>query len=175
MTPSHAPAHRLIISQGLPEETDEEREKRSAGNPAQHSFCTLRGTIWKLLLGALHVDAQRYIDLMNLGPCWADRKVRNDTFRTFKVQRNRKLRTYLSATLLFPLLLMRLSECRVAQGDEEFQSRVNESQLARVLTAYIRLNYQEPPEDNYDEGLGYVQVQPAYSCCTSNSGHSHRI
>lgn len=53
--------------------------------------------------------------------------------------------------------------CRVAQGDEEFQSRVNESQLARVLTAYIRLNFQEPPEDNYDEGLGYVQVSSMHT------------
>lgn len=75
-----------MISDGLPEETEEEREKRSASNAAQSTFCTLRGTIWKLLLGALHVDAQRYIDLLNMGPCWADRKLRNDTFRTFKVR-----------------------------------------------------------------------------------------
>lgn len=77
---------RLVIADGLPEETDEEREKRSAGNKAQGTFCTLRGTIWKLLLGALHVDAQRYIELIELGPCWADHKLRNDTFRTFKVK-----------------------------------------------------------------------------------------
>src|SRR3546814_8899854 len=77
--------NRVLIEEGLPEETEEEHEQRSAGNKAQNTFCTLRGTVWKLMLGALHVDAQRYLDLIKLGPCWADGKLRNDTFRTLQV------------------------------------------------------------------------------------------
>ncbi len=120
------------MTEGLPDETREEQELRTTQNGAHSTYCTLRGTIWKLLLGAFHMDSMHYIHLVEEGPTSFDSKIRNDTFRTF-------------------------------QGDEEFWSRVTESQLARVLNAFVRLN--SPPTVHETAGHtephtgGYVQVR----------------
>lgn len=81
------PLCRLVLTEGIPPETEDEKAKRDATNdPSVHDVCTLRGTIWKLLLGALHMDAVHYMHLIAEGPTWMDQKIRNDTFRTFQVR-----------------------------------------------------------------------------------------
>lgn len=45
--------------------------------------CSLRGLVWKVLLGTFHTDAVLYIRLVGRGPSSEDVKIREDTFRTF--------------------------------------------------------------------------------------------
>lgn len=45
--------------------------------------CSLRGLVWKVLLGTFHTDANLYIRLVGRGPSSEDVKIREDTFRTF--------------------------------------------------------------------------------------------
>jgi hypothetical protein len=46
--------------------------------------CTLRGNIWKILLGVVKVDAERYIHLVEHGPCERHELILVDLKRTFK-------------------------------------------------------------------------------------------
>jgi len=69
---------KLILLEGLPLETEEEQRLTSK------SMCTLRGKIWKILLRVPSVDANKYIQYVQKGPCKQYQKIRNDTFRTFK-------------------------------------------------------------------------------------------
>ncbi|CAM9715242.1 unnamed protein product, partial [Phaeothamnion confervicola] len=66
---------RMVLLQGLPTETE------PAGGD---DSCSLRGLIWKLLLGAMHIDAMLYIRLVEQGASWSDWKIRDDTFRTLR-------------------------------------------------------------------------------------------
>jgi hypothetical protein len=69
---------RQIVVYGLPEETPEERKAL-----VQAGECTLRGSIWKFLLGVERVDAERYLNLVSRGPSYACESILSDTFRTF--------------------------------------------------------------------------------------------
>ena len=55
----------------------------SVADPAEDHQCSLRGLVWKVLLGTIHTDAMLYIRLVEKGPSSEDFKIRNDTFRTF--------------------------------------------------------------------------------------------
>lgn len=46
--------------------------------------CSLRGLVWKVLLGTIHIDAALYVSLVARGPSAEDVKIREDTFRTFQ-------------------------------------------------------------------------------------------
>lgn len=48
------------------------------------STCTLRGKLWKILLGVVRVDAERYIHLVEHGPCEKHDLILVDLKRTFK-------------------------------------------------------------------------------------------
>ena len=116
---------RLVLQKGLP---DESLDEKIIGDTSLIK-CSLRGIVWKLLLGALHVDAMHYISLVQVllihslcitanidmhqkeGPCSADQKIRDDTFRTFK-------------------------------GDSIFWDRVTESEMTRVLSGFARFYFQ---------------------------------
>jgi len=70
---------KLILLEGLPTESEEEEKARIGGSP--HS---LRGTVWKILLNIKHVNAERYIKLVNQGAsarCY--QQIRKDIGRTF--------------------------------------------------------------------------------------------
>ena len=54
-----------------------QEEKRSS------SSMSVRGLVWKALLGVDNVDAKHYMDLVRLGPSSQYEKVRSDSFRTF--------------------------------------------------------------------------------------------
>ena len=50
--------------------------------------CSLRGRVWKVLLRVKTVDAEKYISFVEKGSASLYQKIRNDTFRTFKTNRN---------------------------------------------------------------------------------------
>lgn len=57
-----------------------------ADHPAageEEDQCSLRGLVWKVLLGTLHTDSVLYIRLVAKGPSSEDVKIKEDTFRTF--------------------------------------------------------------------------------------------
>jgi len=63
----------LVITEGLPEEAGTSGNKR----------CSMRGLVWKILLGAMHMDASLYIRLVELGPSSQDAAIQDDLFRVF--------------------------------------------------------------------------------------------
>eukprot|EP00607_Mallomonas_marina_P010271 CAMPEP_0182423306 /NCGR_PEP_ID=MMETSP1167-20130531/9262_1 /TAXON_ID=2988 /ORGANISM="Mallomonas Sp, Strain CCMP3275" /LENGTH=531 /DNA_ID=CAMNT_0024602151 /DNA_START=199 /DNA_END=1794 /DNA_ORIENTATION=+ len=70
---------KLVLKKGIPDDIDNFSEENRINNKP-----SIRIVVWKLLLGAYHVDAAHYIALIKEGPTAADQKIRNDTFRTFK-------------------------------------------------------------------------------------------
>jgi len=76
---------KMILLEGLPPETEEEQRKYETEG-------TLRGRIWKILLRVRQLDANKYIDLVELGSASFYQKIRNDTFRTFKTNQEFKKR-----------------------------------------------------------------------------------
>lgn len=55
----------------------------SLADPAEDHQCSLRGLVWKVLLGTIHTDSVLYIRLVAKGPSSEDAKIKEDTFRTF--------------------------------------------------------------------------------------------
>ena len=92
---------RLVVLEGIPPESPQERQ-------VHVSRCSLRGRIWKLLLGVERVDARRYGRLIGRGPARAEmeEKIENDIERTLK-------------------------------NNGEYHDRVPDDQLRRVLNAYV--------------------------------------
>lgn len=93
----------LILLEGLPPETEEEIENRLGPN----SKCSLRGSIWKILLNVKHIDSEKYINLLKRE--YSDKvtyqKIRNDVHRTF-------------------------------MNDEDFARSVSQDMLSRCLNAF---------------------------------------
>lgn len=54
--------------------------------------CSLRGRVWKSLLGVYRVSATEYLHLVSKGPCSVYSKIRNDTFRTLATNKKFKAR-----------------------------------------------------------------------------------
>mmetsp|Transcript_21314 Transcript_21314/g.27964 ORF Transcript_21314/g.27964 Transcript_21314/m.27964 type:complete len:390 (+) Transcript_21314:48-1217(+) len=69
---------RLVITEGLPNDAGSEGNKR----------CSLRGLVWKILLGAVHMDTSLYIRLVEMGPSDQDKLIQNDLFRVFPNDEN---------------------------------------------------------------------------------------
>jgi cell cycle arrest protein BUB2 len=70
---------KLILLEGLPSESEEEENARTSGSP-----CSLRGIVWKILMNIKHVNAEKYISLIQQGPsarCY--QQIRKDIGRTF--------------------------------------------------------------------------------------------
>ncbi|KJE91044.1 mitotic check point protein [Capsaspora owczarzaki ATCC 30864] len=68
----------LILKHGIPEEPSGQLGR------ANSTSCTLRGRIWKVLLGVQRLDAEYYIALVKAGKAHVHQKIRNDTFRTLR-------------------------------------------------------------------------------------------
>eukprot|EP01132_Coremiostelium_polycephalum_P002374 gene2374-2936_t len=69
-----------ILLDGLPPETDEEIcTRKQTGS----SKCSLRGLVWKILLGIDIIDSNKYIELVKKGPSNRYQKIRKDIGRTF--------------------------------------------------------------------------------------------
>ena len=112
---------RLILTEGVP--PDSEREQLSARGD-WGGACSLRGLLWKVMLGAIHVDAELYIRLVDAGPTWKNEAICRDIYRVF-------------------------------QGNEKFKERVPNDKMARVLNAYVRLNFSE----NDDDGVRHLDEE----------------
>eukprot|EP00727_Mastigamoeba_balamuthi_P013776 m51a1_g9020 hypothetical protein (339) ;mRNA; f:180811-182436 len=67
----------LILQEGLPPQTPEEL----AG---VDTSCSLRGRVWKVLLGVQRVEAVRYCRLLRRGPSSQLGKIKDDLHRTFQ-------------------------------------------------------------------------------------------
>jgi len=70
---------KLILLEGLPAESEEEQRARIGGAP-----CSLRGTVWKILMNIKTVNAEKYISLIQQGAsqrCY--QQIRKDITRTF--------------------------------------------------------------------------------------------
>jgi cell cycle arrest protein BUB2 len=70
---------RLVLTEGIP--TDPSEASRGL------NVCSLRGKIWKVLLGAYKLSADEYVSLLDRGPCQVYDKIKNDTFRTLATDR----------------------------------------------------------------------------------------
>ena len=66
---------KLVLLEGLPEESDVEIKTCS-------TKCTLRGRVWKVLLGLDNVDAAEYLSLVAKGPSNHEEKIDKDLHRT---------------------------------------------------------------------------------------------
>ncbi|CAM9185191.1 unnamed protein product [Choristocarpus tenellus] len=72
---------RMVISKGLPAG---DHDFGRQGAQSLNSEFSLRGLVWKVLLGSVHMDVMLYLHLVGQGASWADAKIRDDTFRTFR-------------------------------------------------------------------------------------------
>ncbi|TPX38484.1 hypothetical protein SeLEV6574_g07765 [Synchytrium endobioticum] len=68
---------RMIVENGLPDGADDSAD----------GSCSLRGRIWKILLGIYRVSAMEYVALIAKGASDVHDKIRNDTFRTLATDR----------------------------------------------------------------------------------------
>ncbi|EAL72986.1 RabGAP/TBC domain-containing protein [Dictyostelium discoideum AX4] len=71
---------KTILLEGLPPETEEEIEDRTKQDGSK---CSLRGMIWKILLGVDKIQPDKYIELIEKGPSNRYQKIRKDIGRTF--------------------------------------------------------------------------------------------
>ncbi|KAJ3014337.1 hypothetical protein HKX48_005213 [Thoreauomyces humboldtii] len=72
---------RTILQDGLPDPPD------ATTNLPGRASCTLRGRVWKVLLGIYRVSAGEYLGLVERGPSAVYDKIKNDTFRTLATDR----------------------------------------------------------------------------------------
>lgn len=67
---------KLLLLEGLPSDAN-------TLQTAMFGRCSLRGLVWKVLLGIGHVDVDEYTQLVKRGPSIVDSRVREDARRTF--------------------------------------------------------------------------------------------
>uniref|UniRef100_A0A6A7GBU2 Bub2 protein n=1 Tax=Hirondellea gigas TaxID=1518452 RepID=A0A6A7GBU2_9CRUS len=80
-----------LLDSDLPPEIIEDSEL-AKGNPdyvpTRRREMTIRGKVWKLLLGIDHVQADVYIELLSRGKSAQYAKIRRDSFRTFPLEKS---------------------------------------------------------------------------------------
>ena len=69
----------LVLMEGIPPQSPEEQRQETID-----CACSLRGKIWKLLLGVRTVDGAKYLRAVQQGPSRLSEKISNDTKRTFQ-------------------------------------------------------------------------------------------
>ncbi|KND03188.1 uncharacterized protein SPPG_02246 [Spizellomyces punctatus DAOM BR117] len=70
---------RMVLTEGLPNDVETFRSP---------SDCSLRGRIWKVLLGIYRLSSFEYFNLIERGPSSVYDKIKNDTFRTLATDKN---------------------------------------------------------------------------------------
>ncbi|KAI9201983.1 bub2 protein [Polychytrium aggregatum] len=68
----------LVVMNGMPDNSDD---------PTPQHGCSLKGRVWKCLLGVYSLSAKDYSRLIDKGPCDVYDKIKNDTFRTMATDR----------------------------------------------------------------------------------------
>lgn len=106
----------LILIEGLPAETEREKEIMKGSRATVGETGTLRGRIWKALLRIDVVDVNYYLDLVERGPDDSKiyEKITLDTPRTFKndtVRAYRKIQFTFNRNLMHEYLRMLSKEC----------------------------------------------------------------
>ena len=96
-------------------------------NDPQVDRCSLRGKIWKALIGVGEVDAEYYISLVKSGQCKVYSKIRCDTPRTLKT--NAKFHERVPESTLIRVLN---STCNHMQS-KEINNRVSYVQGMNIL------------------------------------------
>eukprot|EP00281_Chroomonas_sp_CCMP1168_P029038 CAMPEP_0206251870 /NCGR_PEP_ID=MMETSP0047_2-20121206/22259_1 /ASSEMBLY_ACC=CAM_ASM_000192 /TAXON_ID=195065 /ORGANISM="Chroomonas mesostigmatica_cf, Strain CCMP1168" /LENGTH=320 /DNA_ID=CAMNT_0053677861 /DNA_START=97 /DNA_END=1059 /DNA_ORIENTATION=- len=81
--PSALAAVRAAVLEGVPA-----LGEREMGELRDNNTTTLRGRLWKVLLGACDVPCEEYLGLVSHGPSLMHRKIADDTFRTFASDHN---------------------------------------------------------------------------------------
>ncbi|EGG24216.1 RabGAP/TBC domain-containing protein [Cavenderia fasciculata] len=71
---------KTILMEGLPLESEEEIKDRRSDSSSQ---CSLRGLVWKILLGIRDLEPDRYLELLERGQSDQYQKIRKDISRTF--------------------------------------------------------------------------------------------
>lgn len=69
----------LILMEGIPPQSQDELRRENIDRAS-----SLRGKIWKLLLGVRTVDGEKYLRAVSQGPSRLSEKISNDTKRTFQ-------------------------------------------------------------------------------------------
>ena len=102
---------RLVVLKGIPPESIHERSTHK-------THCSLRGRVWKMLLGVHSVDAQEYIyQVQRTTSVEMTNKIEKDIHRTFK-------------------------------NNSTYHRRVTDNQLRRVLNAYVNSLENEIPNED---------------------------
>ncbi|KAI8827221.1 rab-GTPase-TBC domain-containing protein [Fimicolochytrium jonesii] len=111
---------RLILSDGLPSDASDA--------PNSVLDCSLRGRVWKVLLGIYRLSATEYTSLVERGPASSVvyEKIKNDTFRTLAT-------------------------------DKRFLAKVDEHMISRVLNAFVNKMMDVPPSRLLNLTYTYVQ------------------
>lgn len=102
----------------------------SVADPAEDHHCSLRGLVWKVLLGTIHTDSALYVRLVGKGPSSEDVKIKEDTFRTFPRDEEFRRRVHehkLSRINNAYVRLHRPPECGAAAGTAAAAAATNES------------------------------------------------
>lgn len=122
---------RLVVLEGLPPESKHERSTHL-------SNCSLRGQVWKILLGVHTVDARQYMSLVTQGPVmwphdkpWSS-KIEKDVGRTLKT-------------------------------NAAFHERISDDKLRRLLNAYIRSFGPDDESGAYVQGMNVLAAPFLYT------------
>eukprot|EP01135_Chromosphaera_perkinsii_P002925 Nk52_evm36s230 gene=Nk52_evmTU36s230 len=101
----------ILLLEGLPIE---------ASNPTKNNRCSLRGRVWKVLLGVGHYDCSEYLSLVEGGKCKVYHKIRCDTFRTMATDK-----AYKSRVEEDQLIRLLNSFCRFCNASDDSDSFVD--------------------------------------------------
>jgi cell cycle arrest protein BUB2 len=112
----------LVLEEGLPPESEFERTTCA-------TKCTLRGRVWKVLLGLTKVDAAEYISIISRGPSKHEEKIDNDLHRT--LASNKEFSSRVSQSVL----------CRLLNGyvnRQELSQRNKQGEESTAATYYVQ-------------------------------------
>ena len=135
----------LVLTDGIPEESTAEQN-------TWKTKCTLRGKIWKVLLGVSKVDAAQYLNLIAKGPSKHSSKINDDLHRT------------LASTVSFTSRVPQAKLCRLLNGYVNGmvqQRRASTSSSGRKTTRRGKKNVESARDSQSssksDDNTYYVQ------------------
>ncbi|KAJ1553909.1 hypothetical protein HK096_005856, partial [Nowakowskiella sp. JEL0078] len=144
----------LILKNGLPSD---------AGFAPDPTRCSLRGRVWKVLLGIYKVSALEYVTLVERGKCDVFHKIKNDTFRTLAT--NKKFTEKVSEAMIVRVLSSFVWKAAEHPPSRLMKLKYSYVQGMNVLAAPFL--YTMPELDAFYSFINFIQhtcplyVQPA--------------